>query len=291
MQTDVRQVFYFHADATSLGGFLGGPASGSEEPFEIIPTHSSVSLSPTGGSATSESKAACPTEGVEVHTSLTHVSGFPQRPNGPWKQRVVSVVNDFELLGRIKVSRLVAQIFIEQPAAGQGPRKISFAGSKIENLRIDDKPVTLFPNTALLPQPHRDVDAGSTAVAFNPDLSWPAVQSDAYRQGVARLGQKDVPPWAEERFRWMGLRQDEGQSNPKGYALCSLVDQVGDVTAGTTFAHTIEIPDFGRIFLAEAILFPFAVSLTMFRAELGCAVTGQVSASAVRSNGTTCPPS
>ena len=289
MQTDVRQVFYFHADANSLGGFLGGKASGLEDLVEIIPTHSSVSLSPTGGSATTRSEAPCPTGGVEVHTSMTHVYGVPKRPNGPWTQRVISTVTGFELLGRIKAKRLVAQIFIEQPEGG-GPRKISFGGSKIEDLSVDGHPVALNFNPTLLPQHHRDIAADTAPVAFTPDLPWTAVESETYRQGVARLSQATVPKWAEERFAWMAKRPDEAQTNPKGYELCSLVDQIDGVTTGTTFAHTIEIPDFGRIFLAEVIVSPLAASLTMFRAELGCAVTGQVSASTVRSNGTTCPP-
>ena len=44
MQTDVKKVFYFHADANSLGGFV-------DEPFRFIPSQASVSLPSVGGYA------------------------------------------------------------------------------------------------------------------------------------------------------------------------------------------------------------------------------------------------
>jgi hypothetical protein len=50
------------------------------------------------------------------------------------------------------------------------------------------------------------------------------------------------------------------------------------------------LPSFGRIFLAEVTVLPFAAHLTMLRAELGCKISGQFSAAVIQSNGTTMPP-
>ena len=51
MRSDAKKVFYYHADASSLGGFI-------EEPFEgVIPAVSSISLPAVGGYATNRTEA------------------------------------------------------------------------------------------------------------------------------------------------------------------------------------------------------------------------------------------
>jgi hypothetical protein len=52
----------------------------------------------------------------------------------------------------------------------------------------------------------------------------------------------------------------------------------------------IEIPDFGRIFLGELLVTPSSVQLSMVRAELGCAITAQVSGGSTGVRGTMVPP-
>jgi hypothetical protein len=280
MQSDVKQVFYFHADANSIGGFL-------DEPFRYVPTPCSVSLSPAGGHAVSEAKHFEFGEEIKVRAAYTHVSGRPSRNNGPWMQRVVSVVEGVNILGRVTADRFVAQLFIEQPEASGGERKIAFAGSHISDLRIDGKTVKPVMSTTLLPHHHREIDAYDQERSFTPELKWSALQEFAYRQGVERQKLGDAPPWARERFGWTAnLREAKAED----YTLCSLVDRIEGLPPGHSFGHFIDMPDFGRLFLAEAIIFPHAVHLTMFRAELGCKTTGHVGIATARSNGTTCPP-
>jgi hypothetical protein len=278
MQNDVKQVFYFHSDASSIGGFL-------EEPFRHVYTPCSVALSSTGGSTTTEAKHFC-FEEIKARAAYTHASGRPTRKNGPWVQRIVSVVEDFSLLGRITAKRLTAQVFIMQPAAGEGPRKISFAGSQFTDLHIDGKLITPTLDSTLLPAHHRDVDAYNQNASFTPELEWPALIARASRQGVERFAKKEIPEWARARFGWIG----DGKPNG-GYTLCSLVNQIEGVAEGQSFAHVIELPDFGRIFLGEITVLPYAAHLTMLRAELGCRTTGQVSCAMVVTNGTSMPPS
>jgi hypothetical protein len=282
MQNDVTQVFYFHADANSVGGYL-------EEPFRYVHTPCSVSLSSTGGSTTSEAKHFGFEDGVKVRKAYTHASGRPHQKNGPWSQRVVSVVEGFSLLGRITAERMVAQMFIEQPAAGKGPRKISFAGSSFVDLRIDGRQIKPTLDATLLPTHHRDVDAYNQDASFTPELGWNTLTDYAKRQGVQRFAQtKDVPDWVRARFGWIGATND-AKTN-EGYTLCSLVNQVEGVTSGQSYAHAIELPDVGRLFLGEITIFPQSANITMFRAELGCNTSGQVSIASGGLNGTMMPP-
>ncbi len=72
MQTNVKQVFYFHADATALGGFL-------ENPYRIVPTPCSVALSSTGGAVTSEAKGFAFEDGIKAECCL-HLRHGPADP-------------------------------------------------------------------------------------------------------------------------------------------------------------------------------------------------------------------
>jgi hypothetical protein len=291
MQTDVKQVFYFHADANSLGGFLEGP-----EAFRYLPTPSSVSLSATGGSVAS-SAAEFDFEGlISCRSSYTHVSGKPAeisggrtKINGPWTSRATAVVEGLNILGRITAERVIARIFIEQPEAGGG-RKISFAGTRFDDLRLDNKPLRLSLDPTLLPSPLRESNPYNEDESFIPEIEWPTLWRTAYSQARTLVATKSTPEWGRERYGWGATRENPEEAGREGYAICSLVNRVDGVPPGQTFGHCIEIPDVGRFFLGEAAIFPFAVHLTMIRAELGCENTGQVSAATVRTNGSTCPP-
>jgi hypothetical protein len=297
MQTNVKQVFYFNAAATSIGGFL-------ENSYRNVPTPCSVALSSSGGAVTSQTKGFAFEDGlkeskggIKATSAYTSVSGQPDRQNGPWIQRAVSVVEGFSLLDRITADLLVAQIFIEHPEIGGGPRRISFAGTKFVNLRVDNKPLLpeskplgLTMDATLLPPDQADVDAYNQDAKVKPVLKWPDLTSYARTQGQERILQKNLPDWGRDRFGWIADTRKNANSGVEGYTLCSLVKKIDGVTSGQTFAHCIDLPDVGRIFLAEVTIHPFAAHLTMLRAELGCSISGHVSAAVIQSNGTTMPP-
>ncbi|MGA7708564.1 MAG: hypothetical protein WCD77_12310, partial [Acidobacteriaceae bacterium] len=68
MRSNAKKVFYYHADASSLGGFF-------EEPFEaIIPATSSISVPAVGGYATSRTEALNFNEIVSCRSAYTRVS-------------------------------------------------------------------------------------------------------------------------------------------------------------------------------------------------------------------------
>jgi hypothetical protein len=283
MQSDVKQSFYFHADANSIGGFL-------EKPFRHIPTPCSVSLPSAGGNTSASAKDFGFEEGIKARAAYTHVTGKHAQRNGPWTHRVVSVVEGLSILGRFTAERMVSQMFVEQPEAGAGPRKVSFAGSRFDNVQLDGKPLKIILNDTLLPEQHREIDAYNQDAFVNPDMEWPALSSHAKHQSEIHFKSKSIPSWAQDRFGWIDPAPVSGETGFKGYTLCSLVDRIDGLETGQTFGHCIELPDFGRIFLGEVMVLPYSAHLTMLRAELGCAVTGQVSASVVGSNGTMCPP-
>lgn len=284
MQTDVRQVFYFHASATSLGGFMEGP-------FRHIPAPCSASLSPTGGLVT------CQSEGRDFEKFFshgkvhTHVFGRHVKRNGPWVQRVVSIMEGFNLMGRVEATKLVTHIQIEHPSANGGARRVSFAGSTIEGLRVEGNPVELTWNPTLLPRRDREWDAYNHEQPIETEFEWPSLGAAAHRQSLALMQNGSAPEWVRSRYGWVSKSKDHREGSSEGYSICSLVDKIDGLPPHMSHGHTIDIPDVGRIFLGEVTIHPHSTSLTMIRAELGCEQTGQLDAASGAINGATFPPS
>lgn len=283
MPSDVKQVFYFHAEANSMGGVL-------EEPFRYVPTPSSVGLSSAGGSVTQRAE---PYRFEEIHAgaSYTHVSGRPVEDGGPWVQRATCVVEGVRLTERVSVGYMVSQIHIEHPAGG-GTRRISFAGSSIRDLRVDGKLVDIEFNPTLLPDHGRDGEPYNQDASVKAELAWPVLWQQSSAQAAEALAVESTPQWYRERYGWCATTRDAGAVPAEGYALCSLVNKTEGLAPEQHVGHCIELPDCGRIILGEILVYPQLVSLTMLRGELDCgSTTGVVCFLSIISNGTTVPPS
>jgi hypothetical protein len=279
MQSNAKKVFYYHADASSLGGFI-------EEPFEaVIPAVSSISLPAVGGFATNRTEALNFREIISCRSAYTRVSGRSIAEDGPWSTQVTSVIEGLNILEIVTAERIVAQISVEHPREG-GAASISFAGTHFEELRIGGQEVCPRLNSRLM-------GAGSEADNSS-RIIWPALLQTGHGQAreivrsVTERASRSGWEWALQRYGWMDEKREQKKD---GCVLCSLVDGVEGTVPVKTIGHFMEIPDFGRIFLAEIMSFPHSIQLTMVRAELGCSVHGKVSASSTHINGSTMPPS
>jgi len=279
MQTDVNKVFYFHADANSLGGYL-------EAPFRVVPSQASVSLPSVGGYASVRTGEFKFEDIISCRSTYTHVAGRQTKTNGPWTARVTAVVEGLEVLGVLSAERAVARVFVEHPADG-GPPKVSFGGSHFHKLRFLGKDVELSLNPTLLPAHHRTGDVYNEDEPFTPEIESQMLWDVAQRQSVALRDSSGVPAWAIDRYGWLGSKKTSGND---GYAICSLVDKIETATPAQSYGHFLEVPDIGRFFLAETMVLPQSIQLTMIRAELGCKTQGMASGATARSNGVSYPP-
>jgi hypothetical protein len=279
LQTDVKKVFYFHADANSLGGYL-------EDPFRAIPSQASVSLPGVGGYASVRANEFKFEDVISCRSTYTHVAGRALKTNGPWTARVTAVAEGINILNVLTADRGVARVFVDHPEDG-GPPKISFAGSHFNNLRFLGKPVELNLNSTLLPTHHRAGDAYNEDESFAPEIEWQALWEVAQRQSAALRDCPGAPAWAVDRYGWMAGKQSlDGVS----CAICSLIDRIEPADGAPSYGHFLEVPDIGRFFFAEAMIMPQSIQLTMFRAELGCTTKGAVSIATSRTNGSSYPP-
>lgn len=279
MRSNAQKVFYYHADASSLGGFI-------EEPFEaIIPAASSISLPAVGGYAANRTEALNFKEIISCRSAYTRVSGRSIDEGGPWSTQVTSVVEGLNILEIVTAERMVAQISVEHPREG-GESSISFVGSHFEGLRIGGSEVCPRLNSRLM-------GTGSEADNDSSRIMWPALLQTGHGQAreivrsVTESASRSGWEWALQRYGWMDEKREQKKD---GCVLCSLVDGVEGTVPGKKIGHFLEIPEFGRIFLAEIMAFPHSIQLTMVRAELGCNVHGKVSAASSHINGSTMPP-
>lgn len=267
MRANAKRVHYFHADASSLGGFI-------EKPFQKHIPHQALASLPAVGGHVATQTGAFNFEGlISCRSASTRVSGRHIEEDGSAAVSVTSVVEGLNILEVVKAERLVAQVTAEYPSAGGFPR-ISFAGSHFDGLMIGHIDASLALNPGLL-----GVDNGSKTPRG------PLTHSlfhETGRQQAAKLVKsvKAKPDqanlrWLTERYAWMDSDRKNGKD---GFLLCSLVDGVGGTIPGRSFGHVLEIPDFGRIFLGELIVAQNFFRISMIRAELGCAVQGSGSA-------------
>ena len=144
MRPSAKKAFYFHADASSLGGFIGNP------PQEGSSFPGIASLSPR--SAVTASRGQKPLIVTRLspagRRTLASLAGRSKRMvHG--STLVTSVVEGLNILETVKAERMVAQISIEHPVDGGNPT-ISLAGSHFDGFRLGGCDVSPTLNPKLL---------------------------------------------------------------------------------------------------------------------------------------------
>jgi hypothetical protein len=268
----VPKAFYFHAHANSLGGFLETPHK------KVVPSQASVALPAVGGHASTRTEAFNCDEIVSCRAAYTRVTGAQADPDGPWSTLVTSVVEGLNILETFKAERLVAQVTVEHPGDGGNPA-ISLAGCHFEGLKICGHDVSPTLNPKLL------------GVGSVDRIEWPIFQQTGREQAVKMVAKAKASPgktgqWVLNRFDWMTA----AKAKTDGCVLCSLVDGIDQPFPGRAFGHALEIPHFGKIFLGELLTCQSSIQLSMVRAELGCATTGNLSGAMAEVRGGTVPP-
>jgi hypothetical protein len=266
------RVFYYHADASAVGGQLTYPEQ------RVLKTHGACSLAQAGGVSSTRLSDLSYDHILSAEQAQTHVSGAHRDGQG-WSTLVTSVVDKVDLLGVVTADRMVARLSVEHPQVGYGP-KVTVVGSHFDNLRIGGVPVEVSIDVDLFQLPSSD---------RYPDLPWPDEPSllrKAVDQSQQIVGSPGLPEGLRRRYEWIGSERDRAQ---KGYLLCSLVDGITGQVPGQTFGHILLIPGFGTLFLGEVVVTSGGVRLTMLRAELGCSIEGTVSVAVCFSNGQPMP--
>jgi hypothetical protein len=233
MAEDTNRTHTFHAEATILKGDLEHPL------VQEIKPQSNVKLSEEGGYL-SEHAEPYRLEGViSFNKAYTQVSGHrDSKPGHGWSTLVTSVVEGLNVLEVVTADRVVGQIATHHPLEGYVP-SVHFLGTRFENLRIAGHPV----DVVMHPDPYY--------MGPKPDDDGPYTRHPSFLERLSKqLGSicgEGVPAEISGRYNQLPSKSttDDGESLE-----CSLVSSVSCPSFGKCFGHVIDIPDFGKIFLA-----------------------------------------
>jgi len=273
MNASKERVFYYHADASPIGGFFTRPAE------HLIPSHGSSSLAQAGGNAAARVSGYRLDSLISFDHAYSEIYGTANKTTGTWTTTVTSVVEGLNVAETVTADRVVAVLTVEHPTDGGFPRA-SVVGSQFVNLRVGGVPM----NPVLGQSTITNHEVGKfPATAVIDDEKFVANAFGQYERLTSATG---APDWLKKRYEWM---QSPETRKRKGYVICSLVDRVPEAKQENTFGHVLHVPDFGNIFLSELLTDQHTFRLTMIRMEMGCANEGTVSIGTSDSNGAGAP--
>ena len=284
----------YNADAFAFSANLQAPIQ------KVIEEQAYVELPATGG------YSYLPAAPYQLDGIVSHGGGYAQvaghaNSNGGATTLATAVVVDLNILDVLTCDRVVAQITTEHAPNNLVP-SVSFLGTRFENLRIAGQQIEI--------EPYHDI------LGAKPDNDESYLNDGGVLSRIAQQYSKirsmvGLPKWASDQFNWDPAVTDRQQVK------CSLVKSVSGAP-GKSFGHVIDLPFFGRIFLAELtvkrVVKPapakaelvsakprleasgtdssnssstgYQLTLTMINAQLNGGASGQVTAAQTDPNGT-----
>jgi hypothetical protein len=308
----------YHAEAHVLSGSLKHPI---EQP---IPHQALVVL----GKTRVDGHIAQSVEGTSLEGLISFKAGHSRasgnkiakkdlwgKDHSGWVTLSTSVIEGLNVFEVITVDRLVAQVSTEHAEnKGKDPDhvpKVSFLGTRFENLRVGGYPVQL------------ELDLGICGNKPDGDQSY--LKDRGFLDRVQRqlegiAGAKDLPESLEEAYdskiayiddlKKRANGRAKGERNGYSKLQCSLVKSIGPIPIPgvRTFGNIIFIPDFGTVALAEVEVgiaagdsdspdqtgsappsYSNYFTLDMLNMHLGCIGGGSAKAASATSNGRTYP--
>src|SRR5450631_160572 len=283
---DVKRVHTFHAEASVLDAQLQRPLQQDVRPQAFAKL-------PREGGYLSERAENFRLEGViSFRSAYTQVAGnLSAKPDHGWVTLATSVIEGLNVLDVVTADRVVAQISTEHPLLVGHVPSVTFLGTRFENLKIAGHDV----------RPTLNLDmCGQTPAGDKPYLLDAAFMAQVSKQNETLVAASSLPESVRSNYR--GKLPDSAQlrkewdafiagkrPKPKAAVECSLVASLGATNPWNSAGHVIEVPEFGRVFLAELKVDCDTFGLTMIRLDMGCVAHGGTQASTAVVNGTTRP--
>jgi hypothetical protein len=266
----------YDAQAFALEGDLQLPLRAEIKPQAYL------DLPPNGGYL-SQHECGYRLEGIiSFRAAYTQVAGNLDLKHGHgYVTLATAVLEDFNILDVVTADRVVAQVSSEHPLNGSIP-EITFLGTRFDNLRIAGHPVRI------------DLDLDFFGAKPDNDAPWSS-KKDLRERITAQYDnirkQANLPAEIAERYNRLPSNPGSQESLE-----CSLVQRAEGSYPGRTFGHVIDVPHFGRVYLATVRLvetrdpitgtISTLYRLTMIEAKMGCIANGGGSAGNTIVNGT-----
>ncbi len=281
----------YHAEAAILHGNLHLPLK------QEIPPQSYLKLKEHGGYLSQDSDRYR-LEGLFYYTSAyTQVTGNPEiKPGHGFATLATSVVENLNILDVVTCDRVVSQIATEHPLEGYVP-SITFLGTRFENLKIaghkvdvDIDPHPFWEEEEEMEAKERDLKRVKLFGGYHqPELLTEELPADLPESYPEVVEDPDVDPLRATKMCGSLVKESRIPSLIKGRY------------PGRAAKHVIDIPHFGKIYLATLCVEHYAfdrntgvpkqtrVNLTMLKVKMGCIATGSAGVCSTRTNGITRP--
>ena len=162
-----RRSHKYHAEAYTLDGELHLPFQ------QKTCSHTSSKLNEHGGYVTQHAERFHLGGVITFRSSYTHVGGnLDSKPDHGWNTITTAAIEGLNVMEVVTADRVVAQISTDHPLEGYVPR-VTFLGTRFENLRIAGHPVKL------------DFDPGIVGSKPSSDASYPT--DSGFLQRVATV--------------------------------------------------------------------------------------------------------
>src|SRR5713101_6734725 len=263
MPAPAPRTYHYHANAHVLSGRLTRPIQ------HVIEVQAATSLPIIGGVGSTRVENFRFNEHVSFKAGYSHVSGSEKEQKGEiiHTTMATAVVEGLNILDVVTADRIVARLSSSYSPDDEESR-ILLIGSRFENLRV----------------------AGCRVeVELHHEL---ALKLDTFEAAMKEFASNaEFRKMAEDPFAPGKL---PGKIEAHGVIRCSLVKDIqpakcpGIVRYGH-FGHVLEVPEFGKIHLAEVLFQYGRKTLTMLRLELGSPNGGGMTVVSADSNGR--PPS
>jgi hypothetical protein len=270
----------YHAEAKILSGSIRLPLAQTIHPF------AQSLLAPEGGYKAVRSSDYRLEGVVSINSAYSQVAGnLGTKPDQGWSTVSTTVIEGLNIFEVVTADKVVGQIITEHPLEGYVP-KVSFLGTRFENLRIGGFPVSLDLNLDLLGEKPRN---------DGPYTKDRGVISRISGQYKGIRGQKALPSDLANQYEQLSSKLGTREALE-----CSLVSKLEGSFPGKFFNHIIRIPHFGTITLAKVevehedhakngVPKKTTVRLTMIECKLGCAIDAEMDFAPPIANGQSVP--
>lgn len=245
-----RIPFHFHAEGHALSGEFRHPGR------HLIDAQASASLPTIGGHAAAYVDHFHHQDFLWFRTAHTHLSGRRIKDEDGriqvFKTHATTIIEDLNILDTVTADRIVVRLSSSHsPEDPEG--HIIADGSDFFNLRVAGFDVRVVLRFNLL------------------------AECKTFKDLRNRL-EKDKKSW-----RIIG-KNDR-------VAICSLVEKIEtDLPGADPAGHTLRVPNFGTLSIAEVFAEPGTRTLTMLRIELGSPHIADLTVAEARTNGQPPPP-
>lgn len=259
MADKIKRIFHFHASGHALSGSFTRPIS------RVIEAQAPTVLPSIGGYGNARVESFRLEQYVQFKAGYSHVAGSKHQKDSTeiHSTLVTATVESLNYLDVLTADRVVGRISAYH-ILSEDESHFSSVGSTLENLKIGGHPVEIEWNERLF------------------------AYLDTFQKLKKELEtDKEFRRMAEDPFHsGTQTKLTEG----RGEILCSLVKNMRTNAPGVTVeGHALVIPDFGRVYVAEALLGSSQRTLTMLRFELGSPVEGTTVVAQSIGNGTPWP--